>query len=109
MDTTLMMSAKMATLHLLKIKTFLNKGYGIIIFIHDVTSKILSRDSNYTVDDVMWPKFGNSSISIREVITSILWGFDQKNHFFKGYEQINSYMANSEKIIITNTSCSIAI
>ena len=53
MDTTLMMSAKMATLHLLKIKTFLNKGYGIIIFIHDVTCKILSRDSNYTVDDVM--------------------------------------------------------
>ena len=27
MDTTLMMSAKMATLRLLKIKTFLNKGY----------------------------------------------------------------------------------
>ena len=33
----------------------------------------------------MWPKFGNSSISVREVIiTSILQGFDHKNHFFWG-------------------------
>ena len=37
-----------------------------------VTNKILSRDSNYIVDLVMSPKFGNSSISLREVIiTSI--------------------------------------
>ena len=33
----------------------------------------------------MWPKFGNSNISVREVIiTSILSGFDQKNHFSWG-------------------------
>ena len=34
----------------------------------------------------MWPKFGNSNISMREVIiTSILWGFDQKKPlFFEG-------------------------
>ena len=33
----------------------------------------------------MWPKFGNSSIYVREVtITSILWEFDQKNHFISG-------------------------
>ena len=51
--------------------------------VHDITNKILSRDSNYIVDVVMWPKFGNSSISMREVIIiSILWEFDQKNHFF---------------------------
>ena len=32
----------------------------------------------------MWPKFGNSSISMREVIIiSILQGFDQKNCFFE--------------------------
>ena len=31
----------------------------------------------------MWPKFGNSSISVREVIiTSILLGFDQENRLF---------------------------
>ena len=33
----------------------------------------------------MQPKFGNSGISMREVmITSILWGFDQKNQFSWG-------------------------
>ena len=63
----------MAALGLLKVKVFWNKGYDVIISVHDVTNKILSRDSNYIIDVVMWPKFGNSSISMREVIiTSIL-------------------------------------
>ena len=36
-------------------------------------------------DVVMWPKFDNSIISMREVvITSIFWGFDQKKTFFWG-------------------------
>ena len=48
------MSAKMATLSLLKITVFWKKGYGVIIFVHDVTNQIL------------------------------LQGFDQKNHFFEG-------------------------
>ena len=68
----LMMSAKMATPGLLKIKVFWNKGYDVIISVHDVTNKILSRDSNYNVNVVMWPKFGNSSISVRKVVTSTL-------------------------------------
>ena len=69
----LMMSAKMATPGLLKIKVFWNKGYYVIYSVYDVTNKILSHDSNYIMDVVMWPKFGNSSISMREVIiTSIL-------------------------------------
>ena len=39
--------------------------------------------SNYILDTVMSPKFGNSSISMREVIiTTILLGFDQKKNFF---------------------------
>ena len=62
MVTILMMSAKMATLGLLKIKVFWNKGYDVIIFIYEGINKNLSRDSNYTVDVVMWPKFGNSNI-----------------------------------------------
>ena len=63
----------MATPGLLKIKLFWNKGYDVIISVDDVTNKILSRDSNYIVDVFMWPKFGNYSISMREVIiTSIL-------------------------------------
>ena len=66
--TSLMMSAKMATPGLLKIKIFWNKGYDVIIYVHDITNKILSRDSNYIVHVVMWPKFGNSNISMREVI-----------------------------------------
>ena len=58
----------MATQGLLKIKVFWNKGCDIIIFVYDITNKILSPDSNYIVDVVIWPKFGNSSISMREVI-----------------------------------------
>ena len=71
------MSAKLATLGLLEIKVFRNKCYDVIISAYDVTNKVLSRDSNYFVDMVMWPKFGYSSISMKEVIiTSILKGFD---------------------------------
>ena len=69
----LMMSAKLATLGLLKIMVFWNKDYNIIISVQDVINKISSFDSNYIVDVVLWPKFGNFTISIREVIiTSIL-------------------------------------
>ena len=68
-----MMSTRMAALGLLKIKVFLNKGYYVIIFLYDVTNKILSRDSNYIADVVMWSKFGNSDILMREIIiTSIV-------------------------------------
>ena len=67
------MSAKLAILGLLKVKLFLKKIYEVIISVHDVTNKMLSGDLNYIVDVVMWPKFGNSSISTEDVIiTSIL-------------------------------------
>ena len=59
MVAVLMMSAKLATLGLLKIKIFWNKDYDVIIYAHDVTNKILSNDSSYIVDVVKWPKFGN--------------------------------------------------
>ena len=68
----LMMPAKMATSGLLKIKVIWNTVYYIIYSVCDVTNKILSHDTNYILDVFMWPKFGNSSICIREVITSIL-------------------------------------
>ena len=35
----------MDTLGLIKIKLFWNKGYEIIISVHNVTNKILSQDS----------------------------------------------------------------
>ena len=69
----LMMSAKMAAPALLKIKLFWNEGYYVIYSVYDVTNKNFSHDSNYIMDVVMWLKFGNSSIYIREVtITSVL-------------------------------------
>ena len=66
MVAILMMSVKIATLGLLKIKLFWNKGYDVIIYVHDV--KILSHDSNCIVNVVIWPKLGNSNIYLREVI-----------------------------------------
>ena len=72
MVTILMMSAKVATLGLLKINVFWSEGYDVMISVHDVTNNILSLDSDHIVDVVMWPKFGNSSISVREgILTSI--------------------------------------
>ena len=54
-----MMLAKMATLGLLKRRYFKikNKGYDIIILVHDGTNKIIARDSNCIVHgpcDQVW-------------------------------------------------------
>ena len=71
MVVILMMPVQLATL--LKIKPLGSAGYGVIISVHDVTNEVFSSYSNYIVDVVMLPKFGNSRISFREVIrTSIL-------------------------------------
>ena len=69
-----MMSAKMATPEgLLKIKEHWIKGYDVIISVHEVANKMLSRNSNYIVDVVMWLRFRNFSISmIKVILTSIL-------------------------------------
>ena len=42
MVAILIMSAKLTT-----------KGYDVIIFVHDISNKILSHDSNYIVSLVM--------------------------------------------------------
>ena len=65
MVTTLMMSAKLVTPDLLKIKIIWNEGYDVIILDYNVPNKIWSRDSSYIADVVMWPKFGNSSIYMK--------------------------------------------
>ena len=64
----LMMSAKLVTLHLLKIKVSWNNGYAVTISVCHVTNKVLSPDSNYIVDVVMWLTFGSFSVSMREAI-----------------------------------------
>ena len=46
MVTVLLMSAKVATPGLLKIKVFLNNGYDVIISVRCINNKILSCDSN---------------------------------------------------------------
>ena len=67
------MSAKAATLDVLKINVFWKKADDLVVFVSDVPNETLSYDSNYIVDVVMWPKFGNSSNSIKRVfIISIL-------------------------------------
>ena len=57
------MSAKIATPGFLKTAVFWNESYGLIIPAYDVSNKVLSCDSNYTVNVVMWSKFGDSGIS----------------------------------------------
>ena len=47
------MSAKLTTLDPFKTKIFSNKNYDAIIFVHDVTIKILSRELNYIVCVIM--------------------------------------------------------
>ena len=64
-----MMSGKLVTLGFLKIKVIWRKDYDVIIYNSDLTNEILSCDSKYIVDVVMWPNFGNSSVSMKEVIT----------------------------------------
>ena len=48
MVTILMMSAKMTTLGLLKIK-----DYDAIVYVHDFSNNVLLRVSDYIVDVVM--------------------------------------------------------
>ena len=63
---------------------FWNEGYDVITYVNDVTNKFLSRDSNYIVD--LWPKLGNSSICMREVITNtqLYQDLTRKTTFFEG-------------------------
>ena len=62
------MSVNLTTPSLLKRKIFRNESYDVIIFDYGATKKVLSRDSDDIVDLVLRPKFGNSSVSVREVI-----------------------------------------
>ena len=48
-----MMSAKLATLGLLKMKAFWDKVHGVIVYVHDATKRILSHESNHIVNMVI--------------------------------------------------------
>ena len=92
----LMMSAKMATPALLKIKVFWNKGYYVIYYVYDVTNKILSHDSNYILDVVKlysafegwsWFKFNDLGLALGtnlKFYTSVAKGLKLKVRKFWG-------------------------
>ena len=65
--TILMMSEKIATPDLLKLKFSCNQVNDVIISVYDVNNKIILRGLNYIVNVPMWPKAGKPSISMREV------------------------------------------
>ena len=65
-----MISKELITPGLLKIKVFWNKGYDTIIPVLGVTKETFPSDSNYIVDMIIWPKFGNISITMSDVIIS---------------------------------------
>ena len=75
MVTISMISAKMATLGPLKIKTFWNEGYDVITYVHDATNKILPCDANYTVDVQIALKFDTSLAKGQKVLgaNSYVW------------------------------------
>lgn len=62
MVTFLTISAKMASLGLLKLKVSLTKDYNVIIFVSDVRRTILLSNLNYFVYMNILPKFGDSKI-----------------------------------------------
>ena len=74
----------MAIPGLLKIVVFWNKGYDVIIPVHNVTNKILSRDSNYIVDVVMWPKFGNTILWEKLSYLNFIGIWPEKLLFLRG-------------------------
>ena len=79
MVIVLIISTKITTLDLLKIKIPWSKDYDVVISASYISNKILSRDSDDTVRLDMWAKFGNSSTPTKKVIiTLILSEFDQR-------------------------------
>ena len=84
-------------LGLLKKKVFWINNSDVIISFHDVTNRVLSRDSKYIVDVVMSPKFCNSSISRKEVfITSILYIIWPEKPFFLMGAPVSELLGASE-------------
>ena len=88
MVKVLMMSAKLAILDLLNV--ILKWSLWRYNFCPWRYQQTLSSESSYNVDVIMWPKFGNSSVSMREVaITSIFTNLTEKTKFFEGSTWFN--------------------
>ena len=70
MIAILMSLLKLATSGHLKKKLFSDKGYDSIVYVYDVTKNVFSCYSNYILHVGIRPRFGNSSISMTELITA---------------------------------------
>ena len=72
----LIITVKLTIAGLLKIKLLWNKGFDVIVSVHDVTNNIWSRDSNYIVNGVM-----GSWLQVYEDLTrktNFLWSITLK-------------------------------
>ena len=85
MVTILMISEKIATLGLPKIKVYWNKWFDVIVSANDVTNRFLLREADYVVNVVVSPKFGNFTIYMKEVIMNsrIIRTWPEKPIFFE--------------------------
>ena len=93
MVAILSMSWTLVILGLYKIKAFWNKGDEVIISVQDVSifrtsAKFFHVTQIILYDAVIWPKFGNSGISMKEVIIASILLLDQKNQFFWGVQLV---------------------
>ena len=75
--------SKIFTPGLFKISAIWDKDYDTIISVKDVINKTLLHDSNYFVDVVKLPKFGNFSISMKETIISFIISSRLEDIFLK--------------------------
>ena len=72
----LMMSVILPNLTLPKIKVFWYKCFNVIIYVYDITNKILPRDSNNIVGVAIRQKFDTTSIYMSEVIITLIVRFE---------------------------------
>ena len=109
MIVILIMSAKLAIPGLLKTKMFWNKGYDIIISVHDITDIILSRDLNHIVDVVSfnfnfirtWPEktiFLRSGLQVQYFGTGTRYSHEILQQCGK------SVSTNSQRVLRTNSN-----
>ena len=90
----------------IQIKMFWSKDYTVIISVHD---------SNYIIDVAMWPKFGNSSISMRQkklinqffpilfLVTSCFY-IKSKCFIQNAWKRFSSSQINTSRVQYVNTS-----
>ena len=98
-----MMSGKLATVGLLKMKIFWIKSYDVIIYVDDVTGKISSCNSNYVADVVIWPKFSICGLRFFEFCE--FWSIPRKSvpHKFCFCSSFVKKLIPAKKVYLQNS------